>query len=130
EVVAVADANPANFTTTAPVGNLASGSEEGLSLEGVAQYTDAGALLADPKVDVALIGLPTHLHAQFIKEALAAGKHVICEKPLVCDSATGEDLLKAIDASDRFVFVGHCIRFWPTYSVAYDRVKSGQYGRV
>ena len=44
-------------------------------------YTELGACLADPSVDTVYVALPNHLHYSFAKEAILAGKHVICEKP-------------------------------------------------
>jgi predicted dehydrogenase len=44
-------------------------------------YTDYDECLRDPAVDAAYVGLPNHLHYDFAKKALLAGKHVICEKP-------------------------------------------------
>ena len=44
-------------------------------------YTELEACLADPSVDTVYVALPNHLHYSFAKEAILAGKHVICEKP-------------------------------------------------
>ena len=45
-------------------------------------YSDYAEMLKDPDIDVVDICTPPHLHVPMIKQALAAGKHVICEKPL------------------------------------------------
>ena len=50
--------------------------------EGVTAYTDFEALLADPRVDVISICLPSAMHADFAVRAMEAGKHVLVEKPL------------------------------------------------
>ena len=48
---------------------------------GAASYSDYAAALADPKVDAVVIAVPPHLHLDLTLQALAAGKHVLVEKP-------------------------------------------------
>jgi hypothetical protein len=57
-------------------------------------YTSLDDLCADPAIDVIDLATPPHLHLAQIQQVLAAGKHVICEKPLVAS-------LKDVDASGR-----------------------------
>lgn len=52
-------------------------------------------LLADPEIDVIYNPLPNHLHVPWSINALAAGKHVLCEKPIGLSAAEGEELLAA-----------------------------------
>ncbi len=56
------------------------------------------ALLADPDVDAVYVALPNWLHHQVTMQALAAGKHVLCEKPY---SVHPEHVVEAFDAADR-----------------------------
>ncbi|WP_448061242.1 Gfo/Idh/MocA family protein [Cellulomonas hominis] len=55
-------------------------------------YTDYAECLADPDVDTVYVGLPNHLHFEFAKDALAAGKHVVCEKPFTTSLAELDEL--------------------------------------
>ena len=55
-------------------------------------YTD---LLADPTVGAVLISTPTGLHAEHVAQAIAAGKHIMCEKPLTVDPDQSRALVAA-----------------------------------
>ena len=57
-------------------------------------YDSYEALLADERVDVVHITTPNHLHHDQVRDALAAGKHVVCEKPLATTSAESAELLE------------------------------------
>lgn len=61
-------------------------------------YSDCELLLADPSIDVVYIGLPNHVHKEWILHAAQAGKHILCEKPLVL---TKEEALLVISAATR-----------------------------
>jgi predicted dehydrogenase len=61
----------------------------------------ADELVHDPEVDVVHICTPNHLHQPLAEIALAAGKHVVCEKPLALDADGAERLLAAAAESSR-----------------------------
>ena len=128
KVVAVADQNPANLKNEAAAGNIAI--EGDISLEGVATYAEGDDLLKDPNVEAVLITLPTFLHKAYILKAIAAGKHVLCEKPLVLNTAEGQEILDAIKGTDRIFMSAQCIRFWPVYVKAIEIIRSGSYGKL
>lgn len=129
EIVAVADRDPANLGQgAAKEGNIALDGD--LSLEGVKIYAEGDELLADPDVEVVLIGLPTSLHKEYALKAIEAGKHVMCEKPFVRHTEEGKEVLKALKGYDKNFMVLQCIRFWPAYAKAHELIKSGEYGKV
>jgi len=74
---------------------------------------DFEAVLADPAIDIIDICLPPHLHLSACEEALAAGKHVICEKPLVRSPAEADRLSRAMAASGKQVFPVFQYRYGP-----------------
>jgi predicted dehydrogenase len=86
--------------------------------------------LTAASVDVVDICLPTDLHAPFALRAIAAGKHVFCEKPLALTAADGRKIAAAAKKAGVFLQVGQCIRFWPEYMAFEAFVKSGKAGKL
>ena len=71
-------------------------------------------LIASPQVDVVSIVTPPHLHAEIASAALAAGKHVICEKPAALNASQVEKMLAAAQAApDKLAIIDHELRFNP-----------------
>lgn len=71
---------------------------------GLAQATsDYEAVLNNPEVDTVYVGLPNHLHYDYAKKALQAGKHVICEKPFTLTLAEFEDLVAIAEQRQLFL---------------------------
>ena len=93
-------------------------------------YGDYRELLADVRLDAVFLVTPTSLHAEQIVQALQAGKHVFCEKPLSLDLADCrrvEDL--AAEHPRLKVMIGYGRRFDPSYLDAYDKVRAGMIGK-
>lgn len=90
-------------------------------------YPDIGAMLAD--VDVVDICAPTHLHRDMVLQAAAAGKDIICEKPLARTVAQGQEMIAACRQAGVRLLVAHVVRFFPEYALARARVQSGQIGQ-
>jgi predicted dehydrogenase len=93
-------------------------------------YASAEELVADPDLDVVHICTPNHLHAPLAQAALAAGKHVVCEKPLATSAAEAEALDDAARAADRIAAVPFVYRYYPTVREARARVASDELGAV
>ena len=93
-------------------------------------YEDYAGLLAHPGLDAVFLVTPTSMHAQQIIDALQAGKHVFCEKPLSLDL---DDCLRVEAEAARHphlkVMIGFVRRFDASYRDAHRKVQAGLIGR-
>jgi len=87
-------------------------------------------LINDPEIDVIINALHNGLHCEWTVRALAAGKHVLCEKPLACSSAEVDKMFAAAHASQRWLMEGFMYRFHPQMAEAKRLVAAGEIGRV
>ena len=133
KIVALADvdAKKRRGDISAVVGNIGGGdNSKSLDLSGVKVYDSAAALIADPAVDVVDVCTPTPDHADIVCAALAAGKHVFCEKPLCRDAAQLRRVVAAAKKAKGFFNVGLCVRAWPEYRHALEYYRSGKAGKM
>lgn len=114
---------------TAVQGNLG-GPGQKLDFSTVTPYTDPAQAVLDPAVEAVDICLPTHLHEQIALLALAAGKHVLVEKPLALDAASAARIVAAAEHHHRVLMAAHVLRFLPPYRAAADILRSGRLGPV
>jgi predicted dehydrogenase len=87
-------------------------------------------MLADPDIDAIYNPLPNELHVPWTERALAAGKHVLCEKPVGLDAKEAARLIAARDRSGRLVAEAFMVRFHPQWRRAREIVRSGAIGEV
>ena len=87
-------------------------------------------LLADPEVEVVYIPLPNHLHVLWTLKALAAGKHVLCEKPIALNAREIDQIIHARDAAKKLAAEAFMIVFHPQWRRAKQLVEEGAIGRV
>lgn len=87
-------------------------------------------LLADPGVDAVYIPLPNHLHLEWSLKAIAAGKHVLTEKPMALQAAEFDQLIAAREASGLLVAEAYMIVHHPQWQKTRDLIQSGAIGRV
>lgn len=97
---------------------------------GIARACDSvGALLADPAVDVVYISSTNDLHRTQALAAAAAGKHVLCEKPLALDVAQAVEMVEACKAAGVVMGTNHHLRNAATHARIREIVQSGAIGR-
>jgi predicted dehydrogenase len=88
------------------------------------------ALLADPEIDAVYNPLPNSLHCEWTLRALAAGKHVLCEKPLASNADEAQRMADAAARADRVLIEAFHWRHHPLAARMREIVRSGELGDV
>jgi predicted dehydrogenase len=101
-----------------------------VDLTGVRGYADYRDLLADPDIDLVDVCLPTDMHETVTLEALAAGKHVLVEKPIAVDLKAADRMVKAAEKHGRILMVAQVLPFFPEFCFARVCIQSGMYGKL
>ncbi len=91
-------------------------------------YGSYEALLADPDIEAIYNPLPNHLHVPLTLQAAAAGKHVLCEKPIALNAQQAEQLQAA--AGKVLIMEAFMVRFHPQWLRARELVRSGSVGSL
>ncbi len=86
-------------------------------------YNDYAAMLADPRIDAVLIATADQFHVRLCQQALAAGKHVLVEKPLGVTVEECDALTAQVQAAGRVLQVGHNRRFDPGLTFARQMIQ-------
>lgn len=94
--------------------------------------TDWKKIVASPEIDLVDIATPNHLHLPMAKAALAAGKHVACEKPLAGTLADAREMYHAAKKAKANLktFVWYNYRRCPAVAMAHKLVKAGRIGKI
>ena len=88
------------------------------------------AVVKNPDVDAVYIPLPNHLHREWTLKALAAGKHVLCEKPLALNTREAREMAAAAKDSGRLLMEGFMYRFHPRSRRLHRMVTAGEIGSL
>jgi predicted dehydrogenase len=88
------------------------------------------ALIGDPSVDAVYIPLPNGLHGRWTRAALAAGKHVLCEKPFTANAAEAREIAEMAANSDRVVMEAFHYRYHPLTRRVEEIIASGELGKL
>lgn len=85
-------------------------------------------LLANPEVEAVYVPLPNSLHREWVERAAAAGKHVLCEKPLAPSAADARAMSAACAAAGVFLLEAYMTPFHPRAAAVEALVRSGRLG--
>lgn len=103
---------------------------EQMDLKGIRAYAEVDQLVADPAIDLIDVCLPPHLHVDAALAAFAAGKHVLCEKPIALDSRSAAKMMCAAEKAERQMLVAHVLPFMGEFATAYKLISGGKYGAM
>ncbi|MBM3725048.1 MAG: Gfo/Idh/MocA family oxidoreductase [Acidobacteria bacterium] len=121
--VVSSDASKLAGDLSAIAGNLG-GPGERQDFSGIGRYQTLDEALADPAIDAVDLCLPTDLHKSATLAALAAGKHVLVEKPMALDAAECDAMITGARQAGRVLMVAQVLRFFPMYTATAERLPS------
>jgi glucose-fructose oxidoreductase len=102
----------------------------GVPNDSVYSYEDFASISHNRRVDAVYIVLPTGLHAEYTEKAFAAGKHVMCEKPMALSSAECERMIAAANAAGKKLMIGYRAHFEPHNVRAMALMRENAVGRL
>jgi predicted dehydrogenase len=117
-MVAVADRDPARLAAMREV------------LPSLRLEEDAAKVIGARDIDAVIIATPTSTHYPMAKAALAAGQHVLCEKPLCLDHVQAEELNHAAQSSGLVLMVGYTFLFNAGIAALGRLVSQGELGKI
>jgi UDP-N-acetylglucosamine 3-dehydrogenase len=97
---------------------------------GARAYTDYKKMLQREEVEAVTVAVPTAAHHRVVLDALAAGCHVLVEKPVAATVEEARDMVAAAERADRVLMVGHIERYNPAVIELKRRLDGGELGRV
>ena len=95
---------------------------------GIDAHGDVSELLAREDIDLVHFATPPFTHKELVLQALAAGKHVLCEKPLTITAEDAAELVGAARAADRVLVVNHIMRYDPLNHAVKQILEQGLLG--
>lgn len=93
-------------------------------------YTDIAQVFTNPAVDAVVVATPTKYHCGIVLQAAAAGKHILCEKPMAMDAAECRAMMKATRDGGVKLQLGFMRRFDENFRRAKEIAGSGEIGEV
>ena len=93
-------------------------------------YLNYKDVLKDESIDAVIVVTPTVFHEEIVKASAAAGKHVLCEKPMAMNENECNNMIKACDDAKVKLQIGFMRRFDESFRHAKERIDSGEIGDV
>jgi predicted dehydrogenase len=102
----------------------------GISKDSIYTYETFDRIRDNKQVDAVYIGLPNSMHCEFTERAAAAGKHVLCEKPMANTSAECRTMIDACHKASVKLMIAYRIHFEPLWNKATEMIRAGAIGQV
>jgi len=96
----------------------------------VTVHADADAVIDDPGIDALVVATPARSHAGLVRRALAAGKHVLVEKPLALSTAEAVGLAELAERAGLVLLVGHTFEYNPAVTKIRALLDAGELGEL
>src|SRR5260221_915031 len=93
-------------------------------------FTDYREMLKERDIEMVTIAAPNSLHAQMAKDIAAAGKHIVCGKPLGMTIAEGEEMISVAKQHGVLLMYGEELFFTPKYLKAKEMADAGAFGKI
>ncbi len=103
--------------------------EFAVQVSGVTTYADYHGLLNHPNLDAVIITTPTSTHKTVVLDAVGAGKHIFCEKPMSLTLGDTDRMVNTIEAAGILFQVGFMRRFDDGYRAAKQQIDAGVIGQ-
>ncbi len=134
KIAAISDLNPRRLSgEERAAGNIEGQAAGGDRFPDAARHDEGKKLIADDRVELVDICLPTPLHLEYATAALDAGKHVLVEKPVCRTAAEAFELADRAEAAEQqglYTMPAMCMRFWPAWSWLKEAIERQTYGKV
>ena len=96
----------------------------------VAASEELASLLGDDRVEAVYVATPNHTHGPIVEASAAAGKHILCEKPLAHDIESAERMVAACEAAGVVLATAYDQRWHPAHRAIRDLVRSRRFGTI
>ena len=104
--------------------------EYGVPERSIYDYKNFDSIKDNPDIDIVYVCLPVSMHAEYTIRAAAAGKHVMCEKPMAVSSAECEAMIAACKKAGKKLMIGYRCHFEAYNLEAVRRARSGEIGKL
>jgi len=102
----------------------------GIDPKNIYNYQNFDSIKDNKEIDAVYIVLPNSMHHEFTLRAAAAGKHVLCEKPMANSVQESEEMIEACKKADRKLMIAYRVQYEPNNKMIMEWIRNKEYGTV